>query len=143
VEQKWTDFVSFGSSKKSKTVVPSSKMASGGGGGGGSSTQPPGGEDKRAKPVGEKGEFWKSIAAKSKQEQAQFSNYAKKARNQGEIRSDGKNYFQFDKFHKGKPGEHLHRYRKSGKFAVLDAEIDPQTGRVLRIIIDGKRESWF
>jgi hypothetical protein len=45
VEQKWTDFVSFGSSKKSKTVVPSSKMASGGGGGGGSSTQPPGGEE--------------------------------------------------------------------------------------------------
>jgi 5-methylcytosine-specific restriction endonuclease McrA len=47
VEQKWTDFVSFGSSKKSKTVVPSSKMASGGGGS--AATPPDGGNDGKLK----------------------------------------------------------------------------------------------
>jgi hypothetical protein len=101
------------------------------------------GKNSRIKPIGEEGEYWKSIEPKSKLNQTLLSNYAKKARNPGEIRSDGESYFQFDKFHKGGPGEHIHRYKKVGKFAVPDAEIDPQTGNVIRLIKNGKPESWF
>jgi hypothetical protein len=63
---------------------------------------------------------------------------------QDAIRFDGKYYYQFDRFHKGKFGEHIHRYVKRGKDAILDAEIDPETGNVIEYVTQKvKPESWF
>jgi hypothetical protein len=63
---------------------------------------------------------------------------------QDEIRFDGKYYYQFDRFHKGKFGEHIHRYVKKGKDAILDAEIDPETGEVISKVTGAvKAEPWF
>jgi len=97
----------------------------------------------RATPVGENGTFWKSINTGSKQLKDQLRSYAKKSWGKGEVRTDGKHYYQFDRMHKGKPGEHLHRYYKDGKKAVPDAEIDPETGNVKRAINGGLGEPWF
>ena len=131
------------SSKKPSTSASSrSNMNSGGG-----SAMPPDPEKEpekdRVKPVGENGTFWKSINTGSKQLKNQRRNYAKKSWGKGEVRTDGKHYYQFDRMHKGKPGEHLHRYYKDGKKAVPDAEIDPETGNVKRAIDGGLGEPWF
>jgi hypothetical protein len=99
----------------------------------------------RSQPVGEEGAYWKSLETRSQQEKRMLSRYEKKADNTGEIRSDRDCYYQFDKMHKGKPGEHLHRYVRRGNDAVLDAEIDPETGAVIRRFSRGEiqRERWF
>jgi hypothetical protein len=100
---------------------------------------------KRAEPAGENGSFWKSLVPKTKDEAAKLASYQRKALNkQDEIRFDGKYYYQFDRFHKGKFGEHIHRYVTKGKNVRLDAEIDPQTGEVIKLIKEGTiPESWF
>jgi hypothetical protein len=117
VEQKWTDFVSFGSSKKSKTVVSSSAKASGGGGGGGSSTQPPdgdggnGSEKRRSGPVTRDQRNESRVKVKKYLTERGF-------KQKGDKWYDNKgNEYNIDKAH----GDHYHR-------------LDPKTGRKLEDI---------
>ena len=129
--------------KSSSSSAPArGSMTSGGG-----SVLPPDPEKEpgkeRENPVGKEGKFWKSLEKTSKETKANLSRYAKKSKNGGEIRTDGEHYYQFDRKHIGKPGEHIHRYIRKGNKAIPDAEIDPQTGNIKKLITDGKEEQWF
>ncbi|MDR1208253.1 MAG: hypothetical protein LBJ89_02785, partial [Holosporales bacterium] len=100
----------------------------------------------RTEPVGENGAFWKSIEPKTAEDARWLASLKRKAIDkQSEIRFDGKYFYQFDRFHKWKFGEHMHRYVKEGKRARLDANIDPQTGRIIKEFAKGdtNTENWF
>jgi hypothetical protein len=97
----------------------------------------------RTEPVGERGAFWQSLRPKPDEAQRLAALQRKAINKQDEIRFDGRYYYQFDRFHKGKHGEHIHRYVKKGNEARLDAEIDPQTGRVIKLVKDARPEYWF
>ena len=147
-----SNFKNFANFRKPANNAPRNAKGSGGSGSQGpkmrdvkdaKDKESTGASNARATPVGENGTFWKSINTGSKQLKDQLRSYAKKSRAKTEIRKNGEQYYQFDRMHKGKPGEHLHRYQRRGKYAIPDAEIDPETGAVKCTIEGGKPEQWF
>ncbi|MDR3317750.1 MAG: hypothetical protein LBS71_03020 [Puniceicoccales bacterium] len=89
------------------------------------------------------GKFWDNL--KTKKEVPSLISYIRKSTAKGEIRTDGKYYYQFDKFHQ-EHKVHLHKYKREGKNARLIDEVDPRDGSSIKDIFKkegSSPEPWF
>lgn len=87
------------------------------------------------------GKFWNSLIVTSTK--IDLGRLAKKAGNRGKIRMDSNGFFyRFDPAHQTDK-IHLHKYQHLGgdKYKLIE-EIDPETGGLIKSLIDGKVEIW-
>jgi hypothetical protein len=138
-EQEENDSALQRSSSKSKPMVKSSGAQTSSSG----PATPPEGDDgdkdrkkeRTERKYGE-GEFWDKLKTSKDDESLR----ALSRKSDGQVRSDGKYFYKFDPKHRTK-GVHLHKYERVRNKYKLIENVDPASGKTLKLI-DGEAETW-